>query len=78
MDLLVTAGHEGLLAAVSALFSATPRPRWVVHQQRHVLNAIPQRERQEVSIELAGIFQQEKKEDALLNLAAFKAKDQKR
>jgi putative transposase len=78
MDLIVTDGHEGLLAAVSALFSATPRQRCVVHKQRNVLNAIPHRERQEVSSELAGIFKQEKKEDALLNLAAFKAKYQKR
>ena len=70
MDLIVTDGHEGLLAAVSALFSATPRPRCVVHKQRNVLNAIPHRERKEVSTELAGIFKQEKKEDALLNLAA--------
>ena len=27
-DLIVTDGHEGLLAAVSDLFSATPRQRW--------------------------------------------------
>ncbi len=78
MDLIVTDGHEGLLAAVSALFSATPRQRCVVHKQRNVLNAIPHRERKEVSTELAGIFKQEKKEDALLNLAAFQAKYQKR
>ncbi|EFH87561.1 IS256 family transposase [Ktedonobacter racemifer] len=78
IDLMVTDGHEGLLAAVSALFTATPRQRCVVHKQRNVLNAIPHRERKEVSTELAGIFKQEKKEDALLNLAAFKAKYQKR
>jgi putative transposase len=28
IDLIVTDGHEGLLAAVSALFRATPRQRW--------------------------------------------------
>jgi putative transposase len=78
MDLLVTDGHEGLLAAVAALFSATLRQRCVVHKQRNVLNAIPHRERKEVSTELAGIFKQESKEDALLNLMAFKAKYQKR
>src|SRR5256712_2961101 len=78
MDLIVTDGYEGLLAAVSALFSATPRQRCVVHKQRNVLNAIPHRERKEVATELAGIFKQEKKEDALLNLTAFKAKYQKR
>ena len=78
VDLIVTDGHEGLLAALSSLFPATPRQRCVVHKQRNVLNAIPHRERKEVSTELAGIFKQEKKEDALLNLAAFKAKYQKR
>jgi putative transposase len=78
VDLIVTDGHEGLLAAVSALFTATPRQRCVVHKQRNVMNAIPHRERKEVSAELAGIFKLEKKEDALLNVAAFKAKYQKR
>jgi len=78
MDLIVTDGHEGLLAAVAALFSATPRHRCVVHTQRNVLNAIAHRERKEVSTEVAGIFKQERKEDALLNLAAFQAKYQKR
>src|SRR5260370_24906963 len=78
MDLIVTDGHEGLLAAVSALFSATPRQRCVVHKQRNVLNAIPHRERKEVTPELAGIFKQEKKEDTLPNLAPSKAKYQKR
>ncbi len=78
MNLIVTDGHEGPLAAVSTLFSATPRQRCVVHKQRNVLNAVPHRERKEVTAELAGVFKQEKKEDALLNLAAFKAKYQKR
>jgi putative transposase len=78
VDLMVTDGHEGRLSAVSSLFTATPRQRCVVHTQRTVLNAIPHRERQEVSTELAGIFKQEKKEDALLNLTAFQAKYQKR
>jgi putative transposase len=74
MDLIVTDGHEGLLAAVSALFPATPRQRCLVHKQRNVMNAIPHRERKDVATELAGIWTQEKKEDAVLNLTAFKAK----
>jgi putative transposase len=78
MDLIVTDGHEGLLAAASALFTATPRQRCVVHKQRNVMNAIAHRERQEASAELAGIFKQKKKEDAQLHLAAFKAKYQRR
>jgi putative transposase len=78
IDLIVTDGHDGLLAAVSALFPATLRQRCLVHKQRNVMNAIPRREQQEVTAELTGIWKQEKKEDALLNLAAFKAKYHKR
>ena len=66
----MTDGHDGLLAAVGSLFPATLRQRCIVHKQRNVINAIPHRERKEVSAELAGIWKQEKKEDALLNLAA--------
>jgi putative transposase len=78
IDLIVTDGHEGLLAAVASLFTATPRQRCVVHKQRNVLNAIPHRERQEVATELGAIWKQEKQEEALLQLSAFKAKYQKR
>lgn len=78
IDLIITDGHDGLLAAVGSLFRATPRQRCLVHKQRNALNAIPHRERQEVTAELTGIWKQEKKEDAFLNLAAFKAKYQKR
>jgi len=78
MDLIVTDGHDGLRASVSSLFPATLRQRCLVHKQRNVMNAIPHREQKEVSTELAGIWKQEKKEDALLNLAAFKAKYRQR
>ena len=74
VDLLVTDGHDGLLAAVGELFSATPRQRCLVHKQRNVMSAIPRREREDVQAELSGIWKQEKKEDALANLQAFKAK----
>jgi putative transposase len=74
IDLIVTDGHDGRLSAVASLFPATLRQRCLVHKQRNVMNAIPHREQKEVGSELAGIWKQEKKEDALLNLAAFKAK----
>ncbi len=74
MDLLVTDGHDGLLGAVGELFTATPRQRALVHKQRNVLSAIPRRDREEVQAELSGIWKQETKEEALLNLKAFKAK----
>jgi putative transposase len=78
VDLLVTDGHDGRLSAVGALFPATLRQRCLVHKQRNVLSAIPKREQQEVTAELTGIWKQETREQALLNLAAFKAKYQKR
>jgi putative transposase len=78
IDLLVSDGHDGLLAAMTSLFPATPRQRCLVHQQRNVMNAIPKREQQEVAAELAGIWKQEHREPALLNLVAFQAKYHKR
>lgn len=74
MDLIVTAGHEGLLAAVQVLFSATPRQRCLLHKQRNVLNAIPRRVRRDVETELLGIWAQPNKEGASTQLAAFKRK----
>src|SRR5579863_7405439 len=78
IDLIVSDDHDGLLAAVKELFSATPRQRCLVHKQRNVLNAIPRRERGEVQAELVGIWEQATKEEALIQLAAFKAKYGKR
>jgi putative transposase len=74
IDLIVTDGHEGLLAAVSALFTATPRQRCLVHKQRNVMNAIAHREQKEVAAELSGIWKSTSKEEALTQLAAFKGK----
>jgi putative transposase len=74
VDLIVTDGHDGLVAAVKELFTATPRQRCLVHKQRNVLNAIPRRERGEVQAELVGIWEQPTKPEALIQLAAFKAK----
>ncbi|MBO0795227.1 MAG: IS256 family transposase, partial [Ktedonobacteraceae bacterium] len=78
IDLFVTDGDAGLLSALAELFPTTLRQRCLVHKQRNLMSALPKREQQEVMIELKGIWQQEKKEEALLNLAAFKAKYQKR
>jgi putative transposase len=74
IDLIVTDGHDGLLAAAAELFSATPRQRCLVHKQRNVLPAIPRRERSDVQVELVGIWEQPTKPEALVQLAAFKAK----
>src|SRR5260370_22587972 len=78
IDLIVTDGHDGLLAALTDLFSATPRQRCLVHKQRNVLNAIPRRERGDVQAELGGIWIQPTKHEAVTHLAAVKAKYNKR
>ena len=78
IDLVVTDGHDGLLAAVSQLFGAAPRQRCLLHKQRNVLNAIPRRERTEVAAELQGIWQQPSKQEAVVQLQTFKAKYGKR
>ena len=44
------------------------------HKQRNILNAIARRERSDVQVELVGIWQQPTKQEALIHLAAFKAK----
>lgn len=74
LDLIVTDGHDGLLAAVSSLFPATPRQRCLVHKQRNVMNAIAHREHKEVATELAGIWKSQTREEARTQLAAFKGK----
>ena len=74
IDLIITDGHDGLLASTKELFSATPRQRCLVHKQRNVLNAIPRRERADVQVELVGIWEQPTKQEALIQLASFKAK----
>lgn len=74
VDLFVTDGHDGLLGAVSELFTATPRQRCLVHKQRNVLNAVPRREREAVQAELTGIWEPQSKQEALSNLVTFQAK----
>jgi len=41
IDVLITDGHDGLLAAVGELFTATTRQRCLVHKRRTVLSACP-------------------------------------
>jgi putative transposase len=78
IDLIVTDGHDGLLASTKEWFPATPRQRCLVHKQRNVLNAIPRRERGDVQAELVGIWDQPTRQEAIVQLTAFKAKYSKR
>src|SRR2546425_9685689 len=68
VDLIVTDGQGGVLAAVSEQFAATPRQLCLVNKQRDVLNAIPRRERADVQAELVGIWEQPTKQEAVIQL----------
>jgi putative transposase len=78
IDLMVTDGHSGLIAAVTSQFPTSARQRCLVHKQRNILSAVPKRERAEVQSELKGIWEADQEELARVNLEAFKAKYQKR
>jgi transposase-like protein len=78
IDLVVTDGPAGLLAALSALFGATARQRCLVHTQRNVRSSIPKRGQHEVQADVTGIWKQETQAQALLTLDAFQATSQKR
>src|SRR5256884_3106692 len=70
IDVIVTDGHDGLLAAIASLFPVTLRQRCLVHKQRNVMNAIAHREHKEVATELAGIWKSQTVEEARTQLAA--------
>lgn len=72
LDLAVTDGNDGLIAALHEVFPATPHQRCVVHKYRNVVSALPRRVRGQVGAELDAIWQQPDKENARLMLEAFK------
>lgn len=74
VDLAVTDGNEGLLAALKEALPATPRQRCIVHKQRNVVSAVPKRVRGQIGTEVAAIWQQPDKENARLVLEAFKVR----
>ena len=74
LDLAVTDGNEGLLAALKEVFAATPRQRCAVHKQRNVVSAVPKRVRSQIGAEVAAIWQQPDKENARMVLEAFKVR----
>lgn len=73
IDLVVTNGHDDLLATLSVPCATTPRQRCLVHIPRTVMRSIPTSEQQEVQTDVIGIWTQETKAEALLTLAAFQA-----
>lgn len=78
LDLAVTDGNDGLIAALKEVFPTTPQQRCVVHKQRNVVSYLPKRLKGEIGAELAAIWQQPDKANALLMLEAFKVRYEKR
>lgn len=74
VDLIVTDGHQGLLAAADEVFSATPRQRCLLHKIRNIVQAFPKRLHRTITVELKGIWEQPTKVQAQTMLKAFKAK----
>jgi putative transposase len=74
LDLAVTDGNDGLIAALHEVFPATPHQRCVVHKHRNVVSALPRRVRGQLGAELDAIWQQPDKENARLVLEAFKVR----
>jgi putative transposase len=77
VGVFLTDGNDGLLAALAQTFPATPRQRCLLHIQRAVSSAIPKGERGKIWAEISGIWQQPTPEEALTQLAAFKARYEK-
>jgi putative transposase len=78
VDLVVTDGNDGLLAALREVFPTTPRQHCIVHKHRNVAQALPKRVRSQIGAELDAIWQQPDKENARLVLEAFKLRYAKR
>lgn len=78
LDLAVTDGNDGLIAALKEQFPATPLQRCVVHKQRNVVSYLPKRVKGEIGAELAAIWQQPDKVNAQQVLEAFKVRYEKR
>jgi putative transposase len=78
LDLAVTDGNDGVIAALKEVFPSTPLQRCVVHKQRNVVSHLPKRVKGEIGAELAAIWQQPDEANARLMLEAFKVRYEKR
>jgi putative transposase len=75
VDLILWDGHDGRTKQPFLRCLLRPLANGdASHKQRNVMNAIPKREQESVATELAGIWKQPTKEQALTELAAFKGK----
>jgi transposase-like protein len=72
IELAVTDGDAGLIAAFERNFPKAKRQRCLTHKVKNVLSYLPKKHKKEVSQVLAGIFAQVEEGKAREHLAAFK------
>ena len=77
VDLFVTDGDEGLICVLGKRFPSAKRQRCVTHKMRNVCSKVPKRVRVEIGAALRGIFSQETREKAQLEILAFRGRYEK-
>ncbi len=71
VDLFVTDGGDGLIAALKDSFPSSGRQRCITHKMRNVLGHVPHRKKKEVAAALKGIFAAESRKSALKEKETF-------
>ena len=71
VDLFVTDGGDGLIAALKESYPSSRRQRCVTNKMRNVLGHVPHRKKKEVAAALKGIFAAESRESALEEKETF-------
>lgn len=74
IDLWITDGNQAMLNAVQAKFSASKRQRCIKHKMDNILGYVPEKQQEQVRLELRGIFYQANRQKALEAAAAFQLK----
>jgi putative transposase len=77
IELAVTDGDAGLIAAFERAFPKAKRQRCLTHKVKNVISYLPKKHKKEVSQALAGMFAQVEESKAREHLAAFKLKYEK-
>jgi len=77
IELAVTDGDAGLIAAFERAFARAKRQRCLTHKVKNVISYLPKKHKKEVSQALAGMFAQVEERKAREHLAAFKLRYEK-
>lgn len=77
IDLWITDGNKAMLNAIAAKFPTSNRQRCIKHKMENVLGYVPEKQQEQVRVELRAIFYQANREKADLEVAAFILKYEK-